>query len=325
MHSDVPAFENFLDCSRLIAGSSILGAEILRSGENDIVLNWLGGFHHARKSCAYGFCYVNDCVLSIIHLLADFEKVLYIDIDVHHGDGVEEAFAQCSRVMTLSFHQFEEDSDVPFFPGTGGMEKSDSIFRTCNMINVPIKSGCDNFHFEYVFNKITDNVIDKFRPDAIVIQCGADSLVGDALGGFNLSIEGHANAFRRVLSYNKPTLCLGGGGYTLENVSRCWTYESSIALNIDLQDKLPEDLKYQSIYTQKHLTSALYNKHGIITDKNKIQDLDALIAVSDQKLRNLFQKNFEPMKVHRPENNIKSSHKHSSLLVGCRNTKDIVW
>ena len=103
-HDDVPAFPNFFNFSRLVAGSSIQGANILAQKQADTVVNWMGGLHHAKSNKASGFCYVNDCVLAIKRLLHDFQKVLYIDIDVHHGDGVEAAFLYNPWVLTLSLH-----------------------------------------------------------------------------------------------------------------------------------------------------------------------------------------------------------------------------
>ena len=112
MSCDIPAFPGFYEHSKLVAGSSLLAAELVAQGRHDVVLNWMGGLHHARKSKASGFCYVNDCVLAIVRLLHTFQRVLYIDIDVHHGDGVEEAFLISNRVMTLSFHQYDPEGPV---------------------------------------------------------------------------------------------------------------------------------------------------------------------------------------------------------------------
>ena len=89
----------------------------LNEGTSDVVINWAGGLHHAKKSEASGFCYINDCVLAILELLKHHQRVLYIDIDIHHGDGVEEAFYTTNRVMTASFHKFGE-----YFPGTGDVK-----------------------------------------------------------------------------------------------------------------------------------------------------------------------------------------------------------
>ena len=101
---DVPAFNGFYEFSKLVAGSSLIGANMICENTHDIVLNWIGGFHHAKKDQACGFCYINDCVLAIYRLLYSYWRVLYIDIDVHHGDGVEEAFWYNNRVLTLSLH-----------------------------------------------------------------------------------------------------------------------------------------------------------------------------------------------------------------------------
>ena len=105
--SDTPAFPDFYDFCSLVSGGSLLASELIIQKKNDIVCNWMGGYHHAKKAKASGFCYVNDIVLSIQRLLENFDRVLYVDIDVHHGDGVEEAFYNCPRVLTLSIHQFD--------------------------------------------------------------------------------------------------------------------------------------------------------------------------------------------------------------------------
>ena len=111
---DCPVFDGLYEYCQLAAGGSIAGAMKLNHGQADIAINWAGGLHHAKKSEAAGFCYVNDIVLGILELLKVHERVVYIDCDIHHGDGVEEAFYTTDRVMTVSFHKFGG-----FFPGTG--------------------------------------------------------------------------------------------------------------------------------------------------------------------------------------------------------------
>eukprot|EP00966_Prymnesium_polylepis_P238053 5505312-Prymnesium_polylepis.1 len=113
--ADCPVFDGLYEYCQAYTGGSISGAARLNQGCSDIVLNWSGGMHHAKKGEASGFCYVNDIVLAILELLKVHPRVLYIDIDIHHGDGVEEAFYLTNRVMTLSFHQ----AGGNFFPGTG--------------------------------------------------------------------------------------------------------------------------------------------------------------------------------------------------------------
>ena len=115
---DCPGFDGLFNFCQLAVGGSIDAADLIVSGCADIAINWAGGFHHAKKTEASGFCFVNDIVICILELLKNYPRVLYLDIDVHHGDGVEEAFFSTNRVMTVSFHEYEEE----FFPGTGGLE-----------------------------------------------------------------------------------------------------------------------------------------------------------------------------------------------------------
>lgn len=210
------------------------GAIRLNEQLADIAINWAGGLHHAKKSEASGFCYVNDCVLGILELLKSHQRVLYIDIDIHHGDGVEEAFYTTNRVMTCSFHKFGE-----YFPGTGDVKDKGHDKGENYAINVPLHDGMDDESYRTVFRPVIAKIMEKFQPGAIVLQCGADSLSGDRLGCFKLSIRGHADCVAYVKSFGVPTLVLGGGGYTLRNVPRCWTYETSVLLDTPIKDALP--------------------------------------------------------------------------------------
>ena len=108
-------------------------------------------------------------------------------------------------------------------------------------MNFPLNEGMDDLSFEYIFKRVIDNIMDKFRPDAIVMQCGSDSLSGDRLGCFNLSVKGHANCVKHIKSFNLPVMYLGGGGYTLRNVPRCWTYETGICLGLELDEEIPKN------------------------------------------------------------------------------------
>jgi len=152
-----------------------------------------------------------------VHL---FQRVLYVDIDVHHGDGVEEAFFTTNRVMTVSFHKYGD-----FFPGTGHITDVGAAEGKHYALNVPLSDGIDDATFRDLFQCIMKKVMEVYQPDVVVLQCGADSLAGDRLGCFNLSVKGHADCLRFLRSYNVPMMVLGGGGYTIRNVARCWCYE----------------------------------------------------------------------------------------------------
>ena len=207
----------------------------------------------SQKTEASGFCYVNDIVLSILELLKVHARVLYVDIDIHHGDGVEEAFYTTDRVMTCSFHKFGE-----YFPGTGHLADVGHDSGKYYALNVPLKDGIDDTAYEALFKPVMAKVMEMFKPEAIVFQSGADSLSGDRLGCFNLSIRGHAECLRYMRSFGVPTLLLGGGGYTVRNVARCWAYETGVLLGTELEDKLPpsEYLEYYGPHYRLHYAAS---------------------------------------------------------------------
>lgn len=167
-------------------------------------------------------------MLGILELLRFYPRVLYIDIDCHHGDGVEEAFYTTDRVMTCSFHKFGE-----YFPGTGTQDDRGRGRGRGYAVNVPLKDGVTDESYRSVFEPIIYKINEVFRPSAIVLQCGADSLAGDKLGCFNITMNGHANCVQFVRKLGIPFMMVGGGGYTVKNVARTWAYETACALGVE--------------------------------------------------------------------------------------------
>ncbi|KAK3412888.1 hypothetical protein EUGRSUZ_I01553 [Eucalyptus grandis] len=257
---DCPVFDGLHSFCQTYAGGSVGGAVKLNHGLCDIAINWAGGLHHAKKCEASGFCYVNDIVLGILELLKQHERVLYVDIDIHHGDGVEEAFYTTDRVMTVSFHKFGD-----YFPGTGDIRDIGYGKGKYYSLNVPLDDGIDDESYHSLFKPIIGKVMEVFKPGAVVLQCGADSLSGDRLGCFNLSIKGHAECVRYMRSFNVPVLLLGGGGYTIRNVARCWCYETGVALGLEVDDKMPQHEYYEYFgpdYTLHVAPSNMENKNS---------------------------------------------------------------
>ncbi|KAI9847707.1 MAG: histone deacetylase [Sclerophora amabilis] len=231
---DCPVFDGLFEFCGISAGGSMEGAARLNRGKCDIAVNWAGGLHHAKKSEASGFCYINDIVLGIIELLRFKQRVLYIDIDVHHGDGVEEAFYTTDRVMTVSFHKYGE-----YFPGTGELRDIGVGQGKHYAVNFPLRDGVDDKSYKGIFEPVIKNVMEWYRPEAVVLQCGGDSLSGDRLGCFNLSMKGHANCVNYVKTFGLPVLVLGGGGYTMRNVARTWAYETGMLVGESMGPELP--------------------------------------------------------------------------------------
>jgi len=231
---DCPVFDGLYEFCQLSAGGSVASAVKLNKQATEIAINWAGGLHHAKKSEASGFCYVNDIVLAILELLKYHQRVLYVDIDIHHGDGVEEAFYTTDRVMTVSFHKYGE-----YFPGTGDLRDLGAGKGKYYAVNFPLRDGIDDDSYQNIFVPVISKVMESYQPSAVFLQCGADSLSGDRLGCFNLTLKGHAKCVEFMKKYNVPLMLSGGGGYTIRNVARCWTYETAVALGAEIANELP--------------------------------------------------------------------------------------
>ncbi|KZT43932.1 histone deacetylase Hda1 [Sistotremastrum suecicum HHB10207 ss-3] len=237
---DCPVFDGLFEYCSISAGGSMEGAARLSRDKCDIAINWAGGLHHAKKSEASGFCYVNDIVLGILELLRYHPRVLYIDIDIHHGDGVEEAFYTTDRVMTVSFHKYGE-----YFPGTGELRDTGIGKGKGYACNFPLRDGITDQNYKTIFEPVITEVMHSYKPSAVVLQCGTDSLSGDKLGCLNLSMRGHASCVKFVKSFNLPLLLLGGGGYTMRNVARAWAYETGLAAGVELGSEIPVNEYYE--------------------------------------------------------------------------------
>lgn len=221
---DCPPVEGIIEHSLATASGTLMGAVLLNARRTNLAIHWGGGMHHTKCGECSGFCYVNDIVLGIVELLRAHEKVLYIDLDAHHGDGVDEAFCQSNRVFTLSLHKFGDG----FFPGTGHPRDTgfgDGLHYT---MNLSLWDGITDYFYVSIFSAALKCIVSIFCPDAIVLQCGADSLGGDRLGTFNLSSWGHGACVQLVKETGLPLLVLGGGGYTIRNVAKLWAYETAI-------------------------------------------------------------------------------------------------
>ena len=202
-------------------------------------------------------------------------RVLYIDIDIHHGDGVELAFWQSNRVMTVSFHKYNGD----FFPGTGKLNDNGNGVGKHFCLNIPLQDGIDDESYLTLFKTVIEDSVTSFRPTSIVLQCGADSLGCDRLGAFNLSIAAHGECVNFVRKFNVPLLILGGGGYTIHNVSRCWTYETSVLVGAAVPDDLPST-PYDSFFAPD------YKLHPKIVTKVDNLNTPALLQKITTGIRN---------------------------------------
>ncbi|KAF4528781.1 hypothetical protein B566_EDAN017113 [Ephemera danica] len=256
---------------RIIAGGSFVAARELIRGTK-LAMNWCGGWHHAMSSEAQGFCYVNDIVIAINKLLQKFQRILYIDLDVHHGNGVESAFIGNSRVLTMSLHLYEPG----FYPCTGGLDEVGNESALYSTVNIPFRAGLSDQNLNTVFSRISEKVLECFSPDAIVVQCGADGLNKDPLGGFSLTLQGLGTCVQQILSWDKPTLFLGGGGYNSANAARLWTYLTSLIVGKEISNDIP-DHKYFLEYG-KGYSYELHISPGQRVDLNTPEYLESIVT-----------------------------------------------
>src|SRR5262249_21590466 len=232
---DNPVFPGLWDAAQLCAGGSILAADLILSGEAERAFHFAGGLHHAMPSRASGFCYVNDAVLAILRFRARGLRVLYIDIDAHHGDGVQHAFYGDPNALTISTHA---RGAYPL-PGTGFVEETGSGAGIGYSVNLPLEPFTDSDVYLPAFEQIVPPLFGAFRPDAVVAQLGIDSHRTDPLTHLALDIQGFTRAVSRIAELSPKLVCLGGGGYDLPNVARAWTSAWAVLNGVELPAALP--------------------------------------------------------------------------------------
>ncbi|HNS21269.1 MAG TPA: hypothetical protein PKH24_12270 [Sedimentisphaerales bacterium] len=227
---DCPVFRGMYDYAVLAAGATLVGAEMILSGQAEIAFNPSGGYHHAFPEKAAGFCYINDNALACTILSEAGKRVLYLDIDVHNGDGVAAAFYDRSDVMTISLHE----NPRTLFPGTGFEEEIGEGEGRGYCVNLPLPVGTFDQAYLHAFQEIVPPLIEAYNPDVIVFELGADSLAGDPLAHLQLTNNVYAEVIQRLLRFNKPILATGGGGYHVENTVRAWALAWTVLSGQDL-------------------------------------------------------------------------------------------
>jgi acetoin utilization protein AcuC len=239
---DNPVFDRMHEASALVVGASLRAAERIASGAVDRAVNIAGGLHHAMRDHAAGFCVYNDAAVAISWLLDHgFERVAYVDVDVHHGDGVQAAFYADPRVLTVSLHQHP----MTLFPATGYPAEVGDGDAKGTAVNVALPPGTRDSGWLRAFHAVVPSVLRAFRPQVLVTQCGVDSHAEDPLADLRLSVDGHRTAFRALRELAGEVaggkwLALGGGGYALFRVvPRSWTHLLATQLDRDVDPHRP--------------------------------------------------------------------------------------
>ncbi len=226
--SDNPVFEGMYEAAALITGGSVQAAQLVHSGRAQHAVNISGGLHHAMRDRASGFCLFNDAAIAITWLLDHgVERVAYVDLDVHHGDGVQAAFWDDPRVLTVSIHQ----TPLTLFPGTGYPEETGEPERAHgSAVNLALPNGTDDSGWLRAFSAVVPGVLRAFAPQVLVSQCGCDTHHEDPLADLALTVDGQRAGYRAVHDLAHELcdgrwIALGGGGYGLVRcVPRAWTH-----------------------------------------------------------------------------------------------------
>ncbi|MFA5424166.1 MAG: acetoin utilization protein AcuC [Phycisphaerae bacterium] len=280
---DCPVFNGMYSYSALACGASLKGAEQILAGDAFYAFNPSGGFHHAQPERAAGFCYMNDVALACLVLAEQGKRVLYLDVDVHHGDGVQDAFYDRSDVLTISFHQ----SGRTLFPGTGFIDEIGTGDGKGYSVNVPLPVGTYDEMYMKAFLQIVPPLFEKFVPDVMVFELGGDTLAGDPLAQLYLTNNTHAAIVKRLREFDVPILMTGGGGYNIQNTVRAWALAWSVLCGADDGHDMNIGLGGVMMETTDWL-GGLRDRHLVPTQQQKTVVAPAVEAVLEQVKEKIF-------------------------------------
>lgn len=234
-----PVFPGLYDWARLSVGGTVEATRLVVEEGCSIAFNLAGGWHHAHRSRASGFSYLNDAVIAINRLLRQGKRVVYLDIDAHHGDGVQEAFYDTDQVLTISIHE----SGIHFFPGTGSEKEIGTGKGRGYSVNLPLKEHTDDALFMKAFDEVAFPLIAAYNPDVLFTQLGADTFRTDPLTRLEVTTHSYGYVVRKLKALRIPWVAVGGGGYDNVNVARAWTLAWAIMNDVELPPRLPSGFR----------------------------------------------------------------------------------
>jgi acetoin utilization protein AcuC len=235
-----PIFPEIFRRPATACGGTLKAVEMLNGA--GVVYSPAGGTHHGRPDRANGFCYFNDPVLGILALLdRGLTRVFYLDIDAHHGDGVQAAFYDTDKVLTISLHE----TGRTLFPGTGFEQETGEGPGKGYCVNVPLPPEAGDELFVRAFRSVVPVLVERFRPDVIVSQLGVDTFWNDPLAHLNVTTGGFCTMVEMIRSMAPKWVALGGGGYDAGNVARAWTLAWAIMNHVEAPDAIPPSFLQQ--------------------------------------------------------------------------------
>lgn len=230
-----PVFKGMYEWSAGCCGGTLTAAKLVVDGGYRVVFNPAGGYHHAQPARASGFSYLNDAAVAIGELVDRGLRVAYLDLDAHHGDGVQQAFYDTDRVLTISLHETGKD----FYPQTGFAEELGAGAGYGYAVNVPFLRHADDLIFEQAFTRVVLPLLGAYRPDVLVTQAGVDGMRSDPLSRLEFTTRSYEFAAATLRDLQLPWVILGGGGYDQINVARGWALFWAAALGRNVPDRFP--------------------------------------------------------------------------------------
>jgi acetoin utilization protein AcuC len=240
---DNPIFPGMWEAGLLYTGASVDAAQAVMDGRCRVAMNISGGLHHAHYDRASGFCLFNDCAVAIHRLRRKYERVAYVDIDVHHGDGVQEAFYDTPSVLTISLHE----TGLTLFPGTGFTHEIGVREGTGYSVNLPMWPYTNDEIWLWAWREAGLPILQAYNPDVICLEIGADAHYLDPLARLSLTAQGWLEAIRDVKALGRPIVALGGGGYNLTTIARMWALAYGELFDVELPDQVPASYPYQPL------------------------------------------------------------------------------
>ena len=232
---DNPIYPGMYEAAALATGASIVAADLVADGTVRAAFSPAGGLHHAARGHASGFCVFNDPAVAIERLRARGLRVAYVDIDAHHGDGVQAAFYDAADVLTISVHE----SGRYLFPGTGDADETGVGEGAGYAVNLPLAPFTGDAVYLEVFDAVVLPLLRAFAPDVLATQLGVDSYASDPLTHLGLSTNSFIGCVERFAALGVPWLAFGGGGYDLDAVARCWALAYGVMLDREWDDAIP--------------------------------------------------------------------------------------
>ena len=284
--ADNPICVGMAEGARYQVGGTVYGAKLILDGEAKKVLQLGGGFHHAHYKQAAGFCIYNDLSMAIYEMVKSGWHIAYLDIDVHHGDGVQEMFYSDGNVMTISLHE----SGEYLFPGKGWIHELGQGVGRSLKLNIPMEPFSEGDSYFEIFDKVIIPALSWFKPDVLIVMAGADAHFSDPLADSLLTTQDYEKIFRKIIeivdiSCKGNVLFTLGGGYFPVATSRIWTILYLVLNNFEIPELLPENWRIR--WQEKLNRPILKTFHDKFPAYDEIPRHDEIIKANREIVRRL--------------------------------------